>query len=410
MDTIFGAENFRNEIIWKRTASKGLMTRRLPSNHDVIFFYSKSDTYHWNKNAVFQPYDPNNLDEKTANKYRYRDPDGRLYRLSDLTNPNPDRPNLTYEFLGVTKVWRWTKERMQKAYDAGLVVQTKPGAIPSYKRYLDEQRGRPFGDVWTDIPPINSQAIERLGYPTQKPLSLLERIIKAGSHKSDWILDPFCGCGTAIAAAHKLDRNWIGIDITHLAISLQKYRLKDMFDITRDKDYQVIGEPVSLGAAGQLARDDRFQFQVWACGLVNAKPYGSSGSRAIKKGKDRGIDGVINFIDDVKGKAQSALVQVKSGHVSSPDIRDLRGTVERENAPIGVFITLEEPTRDMRKEAISAGFYTSDLWQKNYPKIQILTIEELLDEKQIEMPPQHGTFKQAKKVKKEEGVQGKLVM
>ena len=159
------------------------------------------------------PYDPQNLDEKTASKYRHREPDGRLYRLDNLINPNRDRPNLTYEFLGVTRVWRWTRERMQTAYNAGLVVQRKPGGVPQLKRYLDEQKGRPFGDVWTDIPPINSQAQERTGYPTQKPLTLYERIIKASSNEGDMVLDPFCGCATTLVAAERLKRQWVGIDI-----------------------------------------------------------------------------------------------------------------------------------------------------------------------------------------------------
>ena len=163
MDAVFDARNFRNEIVWLRTMAKGLMSRQLPNNHDVILSYRKSNESTWNVDSTFQPYDELSLDTKTASKYTHRDADGRLYRLDNLTNPNRNRPNLTYEFMGITRVWRWTKERMQAAYDQGLVVQTRPGTVPALKRYLDEQRGRPFGDVWTDIPPINSQAKERLG-------------------------------------------------------------------------------------------------------------------------------------------------------------------------------------------------------------------------------------------------------
>jgi site-specific DNA-methyltransferase (adenine-specific) len=175
LDAIFGPTNFRNEIVWNRTLSKGLMSRRLPANHDLILCYQKSDDATWNEDAMFIAYDEENLDPKTEGKYSHRDPDGRIYRLDNLINPNTDRPNLTYEFLGIKRVWRWTKERMQAAYEAGLVVQTKPGTVPQYKRYLDEQRGKPLGDIWNDIPPINSQAAERMGYPTQKPLELLKR-------------------------------------------------------------------------------------------------------------------------------------------------------------------------------------------------------------------------------------------
>jgi site-specific DNA-methyltransferase (adenine-specific) len=410
LDTVFGPQNFRNEVIWQRTLAKALMSRQLPNNHDVIFCYQKSSDAKWNADAMFQEYDESELDEKTASKYRHFDPDGRIYRLDNLINPNPDRPNLTYEFLGVTRVWRWTKDRMQAAYEEGLVVQTSPGRVPQLKRYLDEQRGRPLGDVWIDIPPINSQAAERLGYPTQKPLVLLERIIQASSNPGDWVLDPFCGCGTAIAAAQKLDRHWIGIDITHLAISLQKYRLQDTFGITAGKDYQVIGEPCDEAAAAQLAKDNRYQFQWWALSLVGAKPLGGEqDSKTGKKGKDRGIDGVINFVE-AKGKPKRVLVQVKSGHVNSGLIRDLRGTVEREDAAIGFFITLEPATSEMEKEALAAGYYTSELWQKDYQRIQILTIPQLLAGAEVDMPAAHGTFKQARRVKTQEGTQHGLGM
>jgi len=182
LDNILGAENLRNEIIWQRTPSKGLMTRRLARNHDVILSYQNSDEAKWNEKAVFTRYEVNELDEKTDEKYSQRDPEGRRYQLTSLINPNQNRPNLTYEFLGVTRVWRWTKERMQEAYDQGLIIQTAPGRVPRFKRYLDEQRGKPLGDVWTDIAPINSQAQERLGYPTQKPQALLERIIGASTN------------------------------------------------------------------------------------------------------------------------------------------------------------------------------------------------------------------------------------
>jgi adenine specific DNA methylase Mod len=253
MDAVFGAENFRNEIVWQRTPSKGLMRLRLPSNHDVLLAYQRSDKATWNEDAIFTPYDPNELDEKTAGKYTLRDSDGRRYQLTSLINPNPNRPNLTYEFLGVTRVWRWTKERMQAAYDAGLVIQPSPGAVPRMKRYLDEQRGRPLGDVWTDIPPINARAAERLGYPTQKPEALLTRIIEASCPSDGVVLDPFCGCGTTIAAAQKLGRRWIGIDLTYLAISLIKSRLTAL----GSSDYKVLGEPTTADDAVDLAREDR---------------------------------------------------------------------------------------------------------------------------------------------------------
>ncbi len=398
MDAVFGPENCRNEIIWKRTPSKALMTRRLPTNHDTILAYQRSGDAIWNKDAAYIAYDHDDLPEKTAVKYCHQDPDGRVYRLDNLCNPNHNRPNLTYPFLGITRVWRWTRDRMQKAYDDGLVVQTKPGAVPQLKRYLDEQEGIPLGDVWTDIPPINSQAQERLGYPTQKPTGLLERIVATSSNVDQVVLDPFCGCGTTIAAAQKLNRRWIGIDITHLAINLIKVRLADSFGAEVAKTYDVVGEPRDLESARQLAGDkDKYQFQYWALGLVGARPLEQ------KKGADQGIDGRLYMMDKADGDARSIVIQVKAGHVTASQIRDLRGVIEREEAAIGVFICIEQPTAAMRKEAAEAGFFqTKSVAGTRHPRIQILTIEELLHGKRIDMPAQQEirSFKQAPKAKR----------
>src|ERR1043165_5078091 len=248
-DAVMGPENFRNEIIWKRTTAKSLMTKRLPSHHDLILAYERGEGAVWNGEVVFRPYDPANLPEKTATKYSHRDARGRVYRLDSLINPNHDRPNLTYEFLGVRRVWRWTKDRMQAAYEKGLVVQTKPGTVPQLKRFLDEQRGRPLDDVWDDIPPLNSQASERLGAPPQNPVALLERIIAMSSPVAGLVLDPFCGCGTTIDAAEKLGRKWIGIDITALAISLIKNRLLDTYG--KEVEIVTVGEPRSPADASR---------------------------------------------------------------------------------------------------------------------------------------------------------------
>ncbi len=399
MDAIFGATNFRNEIIWQRTTSKGLMTRRLARNHDIILSYQASEKANWNSDALFIPYNLNMIDEKTASKYRYRDEKGRLYKLADLTNPNPDRPNLTYEFLGVTRVWRWTRERMQAAYEAGIVIQPSPGAVPRLKEYLDEQRGKPLGDVWTDIDPLNSQAQERLGYPTQKPEALLERIIKASSNEGDIVLDPFCGCGTTIAAAQRLNRRWIGIDITHLAIGLIKTRLRDTYGLEIEKTYRVLGEPTTLSEAQALAEQDKFQFQAWALGLVGARTVDSN-----RKGADKGIDGRIYFHDgDPTGKTKQVIFSVKGGHTDVKDMRDLRGVIDREKADIGVLISLLDPTGPMRAEAAGAGFYSSP-WGGGFPRLQVITIAELLNGKRVEMPNAQGmnvTFKRAPKASKE---------
>jgi site-specific DNA-methyltransferase (adenine-specific) len=407
LDAIFGPVNFRNEIIWKRTTAKGLATRRLPDNHDVILSYQKSDSATWNNDFAHVPYDEDDLDPKTAAKYNKRDADGRRYTLGDLTNPNPNRPNLTYEFLGFTKVWRWTKDRMQKAYEQGLVIQPSPGAVPRIKRYLDERLGKALEDVWTDIPPLNSQAKERLGYPTQKPVSLLERIINMSSNPGDVVLDPFAGCGTAVIAAQKLGRRWIGIDITHLAISLVEKRLKDAF---ADIQFDVEGTPKDAAGARDLAQRDKYQFQWWACSLVNAQPY-----KGKQKGADKGIDGLIFFTDivDNKPKTQKIIVSVKGGdHVGVTMVRELLTVVQQNDAEMGFLVTLAAPTQPMVVEAAKAGFYRAANGRE-YPRLQILTIDELLSGRRRPeyMDYRHGadTFKRAQREDSDQGTQQELL-
>ena len=248
-------------------------------------------------------------------------------------------------------------------------------------------------DVW-NIAGLRGNQPEVLGYQTQKPLALLERIIKASSNEGDIVLDPFCGCGTAVVAAHKLNRYWVGIDITHLAITLMKNRLRDSFG---DIQFDVVGEPADLDGAKALSKQDRYQFQWWALSLIQARPLGGK-----KKGADKGIDGVIQFIDDPSGKAKRVIVQVKSGHVGVNAIRELKAVAAQD--ALGVFITLEQPTQPMQTEAVSAGFYHSPGWSKDYPKIQILTVEELLQGKTVDMPPltqTNVTFAKAPKVSTE---------
>ncbi len=397
LDTIFGPENFRNEIVWKRTTTHSDAKRWSPVS-DTLLYYAKTSDFVWN--PLFAEHD----EEYVASKYRLDDGDGRgLYTLDNMTSPNP-RPNLTYEWKGFAPPpfgWRYSRETMAQLDAEGRIwYPTDKSKRPRLKRYLSEQPGRIHDNIWTDIFPINSQATERLGYPTQKPLALLERIISASSNPGDVVLDPFCGCGTAIAAAQKLDRRWIGIDITHLSIALMKYRLSDMFGLKEKADYRVIGEPADLAGARALAAKDggdRYQFQWWALSLVRAKPLGGDGGRQGKKGSDKGIDGVISFTEGGTGRLQRVLVQVKSGGVKSGDIRDLRGTLDREGAAIGLFITLDKPSRDMQTEATTAGFYKSPGWHMDYPKVQILTIEDLLAGKAPLIPGSQQTFRQAAK-------------
>jgi len=387
LDMVFGAENFRSEIIWKRTSSHN-DSSDIGRTHDTVFYYSKSKDYIHNKQ--FQAYS----EEYKNSHYRRIDKDGRRFRTDNTTAMGLSGGGYTYEWNGVTKVWRYPIEKMKELHKLGRLHYTKSGT-PEYIRYLDEMPGVPLQDIWDDIPPINSQAAERLGYPTQKPLALLERIIDFSSNPGDMVLDPFCGCGTAIAAAQKLERNWIGIDITHLAIGLIKRRMEDAFGDSLE--YEVIGEPTTVDGARTLAEQDKYQFQWWALGLVGARPVDQ------KKGADHGIDGRLYFHDDNSGKTKQVVLSVKGGqHVNVSHIRDLIGVLEREKAEIGVYICLEEATKPMRAEAAQAGFYHSDTWNRDYPKVQILTIAELLDGKQIDMPPiqqVNQTFRRAKREK-----------
>ena len=403
MDAVFGKEYFRTEISWKRTSahSDTKQGRRQHGRiHDILLFYSKSDEWQWN--PVYVPYDASYVETF----YKFVEPEtGRRYRLDNLTGPGgAAKGNPEYEVMGVRRHWRYSRGRMDALIREGRIVQRRPGAVPAYKRYLDEMPGVPLQDFWSDIGPIASQASERLGYPTQKPQALLERIIQSSSNPGDVVLDPFCGCGTAIAAAHKLDRSWIGIDVTHLAVALMKNRLKTAFNLLPARDYQVVGEPVDVGGARALADQDRYQFQYWAMSLLEALPRDQG-----RKGADRGIDGVVYFLDGPKRTTQKAIVQVKSGRVSSPHIRDLKGTLERESAVLGLFITLEEPTRDMLVEAASAGFYHSDVWQRDYPRVQILTVEELLAGVEFEVPRHPSMYQAARRERPAAGEQPRLM-
>jgi site-specific DNA-methyltransferase (adenine-specific) len=397
LDTIFGVQNFRNEIVWKRTSAHS-SAKKYGSVHDILFFYTKSDSFTWN--PQYAPYE----NEYIETFFDSVDENGKRYKRADLTGAGISKgpSGNIWKGIDVTakgRHWMYVPDTLNELDKQGKIHwPQKEGGVPRLKQYPEDMPGVPLQDVWNNISPIHNLASERLGYPTQKPQELLERIIQASSNPGDVVLDPFCGCGTAVAAAQALGRQWIGIDITHLAVALIKYRILDAFP---DAKFDIIGEPGTLSAARQLANDDRHQFEWWALSLVQARPSGGeSGSRQGKKGADRGVDGIISIIDDNTHQPKKVIVQVKSGHVSSAQIRDLVGTIEREKAVIGVFITLEEPTSAMTKEAATAGFYESIAWGKQYPRIQILTIEQLLQGAEIQMPPQHGTFKQAPRQKK----------
>lgn len=327
LDGVFGKRQIANEIIWcyRRYTAASNRFQRL---HDTILFYGKTEERIFNDVRIAY----GEQSGKRDSHYK-QDADGRWYR--------------------------WQKRK---------------GADP-YKIYLSE--GVRLGDWW-DIPIINASSHERLGYPTQKPLALLERIIAASSNEGDVVLDPFCGCGTAVHAAQKLGRQWIGIDVTHLAISLIEKRMKAAFP---DSQFTVEGTPKDLASAEDLALRDKYQFQWWAVSMVDAMPYGGK-----KKGADGGVDGIIYFKPDGK-RTDKALVSVKGGgNVGVQMIRDLHSAMEREKAPIGVFITRALPTAPMEREAAAVGRFHSDVTGKSYPRLQILTLAELFKGKRPDIP------------------------
>jgi len=388
LDQVFGMKAFKNEIIWKRSQPKGHAYTRFPSAHDVIFFYTKDKAAHFE--TQYRPHDP----EYLKKFYKNVEADtGRRYTLDNLANPNKDRPNLTYEFppgSGTIRVWRWTKDRMMKAWKEGRVVVPKKGAIARYKRYLDEMEGTIVTDIWDDIEHLHGSHAETLGYPTQKPLALLERIISASTEEGAIVLDPFCGCGTTIAAAEKLHRKWIGIDITFLAVALIKKRVLEHFP---DCKFRVIGEPESTDDAKALFDQSPFQFESWAVSFLGGQPYKSHG------GGDTGIDGFLYF-QDYKKKFHKIIIEVKGGKYVPRDIRALAAVLKRENAPLGVLLALQPPTKGMKREATTLGKWTLPGHDREYPVLQIVTIDELFEGKLPDLPDTHGTLKKARQVQR----------
>ncbi|CAO5013488.1 Site-specific DNA-methyltransferase [Microcystis aeruginosa] len=381
LDTVFCSQggDFKNEIAWKRSSAHNDTKQgnvvHLGRIHDVILFYTKS--MNTLRNELYESHSQEYIEKF----YKYRDPNGRLYTLDNITGPGgASKGNPQYEFLGITRYWRYSKNRMEELYQQGRIIQTKPGTVPRYKRYLDEMQGIPLQDLWNDISPISSQARERLGYPTQKPEALLERIIKASSNKGDVILDAYCGCGTTIAVAERLERNWIGIDITYQSISLMLKRLEDSFGKNVLDKIELNGIPKDLESAKALATkpDDRTrkEFEKWA-----VLTY--SNNRAVindKKGADKGIDAIAYFQGD-KDNREKIIFQVKSGNVKSGDIRDLQGTMTLQGAALGIFITLKPPSKDMIQTAKSAGIYRGRYMSQSVDKIEIVTVQEILEQK-----------------------------
>jgi DNA modification methylase len=399
LDAIFGPTRFRNEIIWKRTSAHSDArqgARHFGRVHDHILFYANSDAATWRPQHLAH-------DEGYVNKhYPHTDQQGRRYGLWDITGPGgAAKGNPAYEVLGITKYWRYSRETMDRMLREGRIVQPSPDSVPREVRYLDESAGTSLSTVWTDISPINSQAAERMGYPTQKPLALLERIINASSNPGDVVLDPFCGCGTAVVAAEKLGRQWIGIDITYIALDLMISRLTGDFELKRGVDYDVKGDPKDAYTASKLFEQSPKQFEIWAVGLANGVPQ-------PEKSGDRGIDGKAYF-QDLEGNLQCAVCQVKGGHLTPSLIRDFAHVIERENAAMGYFICLETPTKGMYNEAEELGFFT--VGRRKIPKLQIRTVRELLDKGNDFAFPEGYSLKSAsgKRLTREKE-QGKLEM
>lgn len=429
LDAVFGPEQFRSEIIWRRSGAHNKLSKQFGPIHDTLLFFSKTD------DLKFHPGHTPYLRSYIAGSFSKSDERGP-YRSNELTgsgtrNGSSGEPWRGFDPTPKGRHWSIPRTLRDDLPDGGKGMSSQEkldyladlpnSAIqmpksddgwPTYRQYIGP--GVPYQDIWAYQPGTHGvlwgtvDAIdedvrwlesgeERLGYPTQKPVGLLGRIIKSTTAPDDVVLDPFCGCGTTIAAAEEMGRSWIGIDITHLAITLIKHRLRDSYGDQITEDFDVLGEPTTAEGAAELAQDDRHQFEYWALGLVGARPHEQ------KKGADRGIDGRVFFIDDPKKGAKEVIISVKSGErIGVRHVRDLRGTVEREGAAIGVLITLHDPTSAMRKEAVSAGFYTSPF--NKHPKIQILTIDGLLGGDQMDYPKHtqrlDRTFKKAKRASK----------
>lgn len=378
LDAVFGTRGYRNEITWKRTSAHN-DPNRYGSNVDIILFYTKGQTWTWNQ--MYAPHDP-----EYVNRFRHMDLDGRHWTDADLTAKGLSGGGYEYEYRGVTSLWRCPPETMQRLDAEGKLHFTKAGGI-RLKRYLDETQGVPLQALWDDIDPINSQAKERLGYPTQKPEALLERIIKVSSNPGDVVLDPFCGCGTAVVAAEKLGRYWLGIDITSLAISVIEKRMRKAYP---DARFKIVGLPETEEDALKLAEDNKYDFQDWVVLKLGGQPLRESEPGKSRKGADGGVDGVIYFEDH--NRPQKVIISVKGGkNYSVPMIRELGEVVKKAQAAIGVLVVIGEPTPPMQDWADSAGFFESSYIMRghtqNYPHLQILTIADLIAGKGVEMPP-----------------------
>ena len=374
MDGIFGQQNYRNQIIWKRNSSHN-DSKGWGRVADTLLFYGSPI----DKNAVRVPLNA----EYTAKAYRHKDKRG-VFRADNLTAKGLTGGGYFYDFYGHPGPWRYPEARMRKLDEDGLIyLPQKANGVPAFKRYLHTNKGQVPPNVWTDIAKLESTAPERLGYPTQKPQALLERVIAASSPPDGLVLDPFCGCGTAIHAAEKLGRRWIGIDISTFAVGLIRERILNNFQHLTTDDVLVRGIPVNVSEAEALARRDKFEFEKWVCGAIGAEGmFHEPGMR----GADGGVDGVLKFFPfrmGKKAKPEYAIVQVKGGNVTADSVKALKSTVDRFNATAGVMVCFNRYMRTVENQRAKTTF-KDDV--DSYPVIQGYSVEDLLADKPLDLP------------------------
>ena len=368
MDGIFGHQNFRNEIVWKRTSAHNSAKRYGPI-HDTILYYTKSDKYTWNR--LYTAYGTDYVAD------RFKRGGAKPWKDADLTGSGirHGETGLVWRGFDVTakgRHWAYPPVVLETMDANGSIYWPKKhGGWPRERKFLDESKGIPLQDVWTDIPPVNSQSGKRLGYPTQKPPDLLRRIVESSSNKGDVVFDPFCGCGTTIYAAQETGRTWVGCDVAILAIKIIRETLGERYRLSEGVDFETDGIPPSVEAAEELFNRDAHQFQHWAVERVGGFPL-------KKKGADRGVDGRIYF--EAKPGLKSMVMSVKGGHTGPSDVRDLYGVLEGDpDAALAGFISLHEPTKAMRAAAAKAGMYQYNGVQ--YDRVQILSVREIVEDK-----------------------------
>ena len=379
LDQIFGEGNFVNEIVWKRQSSHNDAkqgSKHLGRVHETIFLYAAGKDYYFKH--LYRPYDQSYIE----NFYKHVEPEtGRRYQLGDLGAPGgaaPSKGNPHYEFMGVTRYWRFSEEKMQSLQQEGRIIQTKPGSVPRFKRYLDEGSGVPIGSLWDDVKPIQSHDIERLGYPTQKPVNLLERIVGISSQENDVVLDAFCGCGTAIVAAQQMNRQWIGIDVSPTSCRVMAKRLRDVCKLPEDEKLWRSGRGFVVRdlprTEQELRRIPPFEFENWAVIAL-----GGIGNKA--QVGDMGIDGRIFPVSSTPEKRADAFdfmdhwypIQVKQkDKAGRPDIDSFEAMMTRENRTKGFFVSFDY-TSDAHAEI-------SSFFRKSGRVIVPFTVREILDD------------------------------